>query len=715
MAYQQTTPPPVTFMQFATYESTKAASAVEKFTVVDANGIKFSVSMAPLTEADVASVLLHIWSYQNKTAGMTFTTFETEHELFGKTLTGLLMADWTAAVEAVPAGAHGLNGTIKLFIPKITMGLRECTKAFEAMKAILAKDALLRYPDHNKPFHVYADASEYQLGAVIVQDGSPVAYYSRKLNPAQRNYTTGEKEMLSIVETLKEYRSMLYGCVELNIYTDHKNLTFHNIKTQRVLRWRLYLEEYSPIFHYIKGESNTLADALSRLPICEQASASDPEQDSGDYVYSFSLAMDDDNLRDCLLSHPDPPVDLPYGTNPCPVDYARLAKEQSKDSSLSQRLSTHANEYMRIQMDETTSLICRKQATEGAPWRICIPSASLDTIILWYHTVMNHTGISRLHDTIATHFYHARLRTRTAELLKTCDACQRYKLPGKAYGHLPARNAEEAPWRAVAVDLIGPWKVKVGAIPVEFNALTVIDTVTNYPEVIRITNKLSAHIATQFENAWLCRYPCPRFVIYDQGGEFTGPEFQQVLKRHGIHGRQSTARNPQSNSIVERMHQTMANVLRPLVHLNPPQTLEEANLLVDSALQTTAYSARAVIHSTLNISPGALVFHRDMVLDIPLLADFKLLREKRQLLIDKSLMQANRKRIAYDYKVGDLVLKFIPKNQLTKLGPRAKGPFPIDRVHVNGTVTIRHSKYYTEHINIRHIKPYHPPPTHPAP
>jgi hypothetical protein len=111
----------------------------------------------------------------------------------------------------------------KVLKPLHSSGHQKCKKAFEEMKALMATEVLCAYPDHNKPFEIYTDASNYQLGACITQDDRPVAYYSRKLNSAQRNYLTIDEELLCVVATLREFQSMLLG-VELHIYTDHKNI-----------------------------------------------------------------------------------------------------------------------------------------------------------------------------------------------------------------------------------------------------------------------------------------------------------------------------------------------------------------------------------------------------------------------------------------------------------------------------------------------------------
>ncbi len=247
--------------------------------------------------------------------------------------------------EMIPKRSHLLTPLIHLTKKTVPFSWTPaCQHAFDAVKAILAKSALIRYPDHGQPFHVYTDASDLQLGAVIMQNGHPVAYYSKKLNPAQQNYTVMEKELLSIVSTLNEYRSMLYGCAELHVHTDHKNLTYANLNSQRVLRWRLFLEEFNPQFHYVQGQQNTLADALSRLSRNEGRSVHHPDDgptetsmmiqacmhDEEDLMgtpmdHSFSV-LEDKELSSCFLAYPERDYEQPFA-----LDYQTIADEQQKE------------------------------------------------------------------------------------------------------------------------------------------------------------------------------------------------------------------------------------------------------------------------------------------------------------------------------------------------------------------------------------------------
>ena len=107
-------------------------------------------------------------------------------------------------------------------------------KAFNQMKQILSKETLLAYPDFSKPFEIHTNASKVQLRAVISQNGKPIAFYSRKLAPAQTRYTTTERELLAIIETLKEFQNILLE-QQITVYTDHKNLTYKHFNTEHLM------------------------------------------------------------------------------------------------------------------------------------------------------------------------------------------------------------------------------------------------------------------------------------------------------------------------------------------------------------------------------------------------------------------------------------------------------------------------------------------------
>jgi hypothetical protein len=127
------------------------------------------------------------------------------------------------------------------------------------MYKVIGTELLFCYPDFNKPdsFHIYNDASDHQLGAVIMQDKKPIAFYSRKLNTAQKWYTTTEREreLISAFETCKEFNNILLGYHQpIIVFTDHKNNTFNGLKenaSDHVLRWLLLLEEYGVTFEYL--------------------------------------------------------------------------------------------------------------------------------------------------------------------------------------------------------------------------------------------------------------------------------------------------------------------------------------------------------------------------------------------------------------------------------------------------------------------------------
>jgi hypothetical protein len=109
--------------------------------------------------------------------------------------------------------------------------------------------------------------------------------------------------------------------------------------------------------------------------------------------------------------------------------------------------------------------------------------------------------------------------------------------------------------------------------------------------------------------------------IHDNGGKFIGADFQCLLEINGIKDVLTTMKNLQSNAICKRMHQTAGNILRTLELTHPPQHLQEAHMLVDSALAITMHTTRIAMHSMLRVSPGAFVFQRDTILDIPIIAN----------------------------------------------------------------------------------------------
>ena len=342
------------------------------------------------------------------------------------------------------------------------------------MKEIMSRETLLAFPDFSKTFHIYTDASDYQLGAVIMQDNKPLAFYSRKLNQAQRNYTTGEQELLSIVETLKEFRNILLG-QDLVVHTDHKNILYGNLSNDRITRWRLLLEEYGPTFKHVKGKDNVVADALSRLDMSEKMD-SKPSADKRALHCAMAMSHvirnegvevpDAGEAQEMAEAFAGTPTEEVF-----PLSPALIMKEQKKDKALQKSFERSPDAYS-TKVIEDSEVITLKG-------KIVVPLALQGRIVAWYHEYLRHPGQTRMENTIGSLFVWNKMRNHIRNYVKTCHKCQMCKKSQKQYGRLPLKEAEKAePWNRVNVDMIGPLTVKTPTQMVELRALTMIDPAT---------------------------------------------------------------------------------------------------------------------------------------------------------------------------------------------------------------------------------------------
>jgi hypothetical protein len=146
----------------------------------------------------------------------------------------------------------------------------ECQISFEEIKRALTEAPCLAFPDFTKPFEVHTDASLAGIGAVLYQEGRPLAFESRRLIPAEVNYPTGEQELLAVVHALTVWRCYLEGALEFHVVTDHKAITYLDSLPQlsrRQTRWAEYLSRFHFRWDHQAGKKNVVADALSRTPV----------------------------------------------------------------------------------------------------------------------------------------------------------------------------------------------------------------------------------------------------------------------------------------------------------------------------------------------------------------------------------------------------------------------------------------------------------------
>jgi len=318
-----------------------------------------------------------------------------------------------------------------------------------------------------------------------------------------------------------------------------------------------------------------------------------------------------------------------------------------------------------------------------------------------------HPGETRTEQTIRQHFYWKNLRETVHKVCSTCSTCQITKKSHTKYGHLPPKEAEAEPWDKLCVDLVGPYTItssrnkRKKAI---LWAVTMIDPATGWFEMKELKERDAMTVANIVEMTWLSRYPKPQELIFDRGTEFMGDFAKMIKEDYGITRRGTTVRNPQANSILERIHQTLGNIVRTF----EPQDLDmDSDSPWEGILSAAMFALRSTYHTTLQATPMQLVFGRDAFLNVKFEADWQLIKERKQARINANNQRENQKRKPHTYQVGDKVLYNVVQGTIKpKYGQNPfAGPYEVLRANNNGTVVLQKGPVI-ETVNIRLIKPF---------
>ena len=360
------------------------------------------------------------------------------------------------------------------------------------------------------------------------------------------------------------------------------------------------------------------------------------------------------------------------------------------------------------------------QVLTDSQFRLVLPVPLQKRAVQWYHHYLQHLGPTRLEETLRHTFVWPGICDMDRRHVKYCQSCRFNKRRKLQYGKLPPKNVIRKPWEDLCVDLIGPYTLKgKDGTNIDFMCLTMIDPASSWfkmaelpvTEVVKtdsdnkivetseIFDKTSQQIARLVNTLWFSRCPRPKNVIYDNGSEFK-LHFHSLCDTYGLKGKPTTIKNPQANSILERVHQVVMGMLGTS-EIDMADTVTAQD--VSDFLADASWAIRSTHHTMLKASPGAAIFGRDMIFDIPFVADWHKIGEFRQKQSDRNTTCENRRRYDYDYVVGDQVL--VRKDGiLHKAKSRYKGPWTITQVHTNGTIRVQ-SSTKSERLSIRQVTP----------
>ena len=650
-----------------------------------------------------------------------------------------------------------------------------CEKAFSQMKKALTSSPILAYPDFNKEFILYTDASTYSIGYVLGQldqnnKERVIAYGGRSLKKEEKNWPPTHLEGLALVAGILHFREYLAN-KHFTVFTDHaalKTIQTNTKTTGRLARWAVHLEEFDFTVKHKPGERHTNADALSRRTYPDNSNDSNEEE---------VPTLNTSSLQQIELEYEDQTVEAPHTSSlntlqtwmKAENSYRQISPLQvtteifnitEEDLKGKQGEDEEINDIIRhlesgdLPEDENKARRIHRESqdcsmTDGILYhfyyprgkghmidrgikQLVVPKSMRNDVLTSYHDDLTgcHQGEDRTFQAIRLKYFWPTMFKDVQQFVKTCETCQRTKLHyhGKVAPLCSLPVGE--PFSRIHLDFIGPLpKTPEG----HQHILLIVDSFTKWCEAFPTSSSESAVVANILYSEIICRYGAPRSIVTDRGQCFMSKLVKELCSLFEIKKISTSSYHPQTNATCERLNSTIEKGLR--AYCDEKQS--NWSKILPSIMH--AYRTTPATRST-TLSPYYLLFGRECMnpIDVALLPPQNLGKKANEHLeeiienhkisqqiasenIKKSQQQNskvhNRKAKIPQFHLGDRVWlschKPVP-GLSRKLAEKWIGPYYICDEFENFTYTLKNCETHHQlpsRVHANRLKPYEDPDT----
>lgn len=453
----------------------------------------------------------------------------------------------------------------------------EAQKSFERVKSLLTTAPVLANPDFSKKFYLHCDASDYGIGAVLVQldqeeNERPIAFMSKKLSTAQRNYSVTERECLAVIEAIKKFRCYL-ELQEFEVITDYSSLLWLMRQTDlngRLARWAFKLQPYRFTISHRKGKDHVVPDALSGIPT--------------------------DEISNLELSDPVIDFNSPSFSDP---DYLELKETISGDPSKYPDLKI-VEQYVYYRTEHTSG----DDSQDEWCWKLWVPLKLRPSVISRAHDAPEtaHGGMAKTLELLRRTFFWPGMVVDVREYVRNCEVCKTTKAPNMILKPPMGQQVESVrPFQRLYIDILGPYpRSKSGHIGI----LIILDHLSKFHWLCPLRKFTTSPIQDFLLNNIFHVYGVPEIIISDNGSQFRSNEFNAFLTSYGIKHTYTALYSPQSNAS-ERVNRSLIAGIRAY--------LKKDHKLWDEKLSHISCALRNSFHQSIRCSPYHALYGFNMI------------------------------------------------------------------------------------------------------